>query len=126
VLYARDLVLQGTGLSAPRRLGDLLHEPLFVPRTIPIERLFRIFKQRKTHLALVVNEYGKLIGLVTMEDLLEELFGEIRDERELQKASPRKIIRLQTEPPQPVAPASAEPDEEPDGGAGRGTEGASR
>lgn len=99
VLYAKDLVLQGTGLSPSRRLGDLLHEPLFVPRTIPIERLFRIFKHRKTHLALVVNEYGKLVGLVTMEDLLEELFGEIRDEREQLKARPRAVIRLATEPP---------------------------
>lgn len=107
VLYAKDLVLQGTGLSAARRLGDLLHEPLFVPRTIPIERLFRIFKHRKIHLALVVNEYGKLVGLVTMEDLLEELFGEIRDEREQLKARPRAVIRLATEPPARPEPASS-------------------
>lgn len=89
IVYAKDLVIQGTGLSAPRRLVDLLHEPLFVPRTITIERLFRLFKQRKIHLAIVVNEYGKVVGLVTMEDLLEELFGEIYDEREQQKASVR-------------------------------------
>jgi putative hemolysin len=98
ILYAKDLVVQGTGLTAPRPLGDLLHEPLFVPQTVPIERLFSIFKQRKIHMALVVNEYGKLIGLVTMEDILEELFGEIHDEREQQKASPRRVIRLRTEP----------------------------
>ena len=86
IVYAKDLVVQGTGLSATRRLSDMLHEPLFVPRSIPIERLFRIFKQRKTHMAIVVSEYGKMAGLVTMEDLLEELFGEIYDEREQQKA----------------------------------------
>ena len=98
ILYAKDLVVQGTGLTAPRPLVDLLHDPLFVPQTVPIERLFSIFKQRKNHMALVVNEYGKLIGLVTMEDILEELFGEIHDEREQQKASPRRVIRLRTEP----------------------------
>ena len=87
IVYAKDLVVQGTGLSAPRRLGDLLHEPLFVPRTTPNERLFRLFKQRKIHMAVVVDEYGKVVGLVTMEDLLEELFGEIYDEREQMKAA---------------------------------------
>jgi putative hemolysin len=89
IIYAKDLVVQGTGLSAPRKLSDMLHEPLFVPRTMRVERVFRIFKQRKTHMAVVVNEYGKTIGLITMEDLLEELFGEIADERERQKASSR-------------------------------------
>lgn len=98
IVYAKDLVVQGTGLSAPRRLVDLLHEPLFVPRSIPVERLFRIFKQRKTHMAIVVNEYGKVAGLVTMEDLLEELFGEIHDEREEQKAQVVPRVRLATEP----------------------------
>ena len=86
ILHAKDLVIQSTGLHAPRRLTDMLKEPLFVPPTTPVELMFRIFKQRKTHMALVVNEYGKLVGLVTMEDLLEELFGEIRDEREPKKA----------------------------------------
>lgn len=86
VLHAKDLVIQGSGISKPRKLSEMLHEPLFVPPTTPVELMFRIFKQRKTHMALVVNEYGKLIGLITMEDLLEELFGEIRDERERKKA----------------------------------------
>lgn len=99
ILHAKDLVTQ---VAAPRplRLSELLHEPLFVPRTLPAERLFRIFKQRRTHMALVVNEYGRLVGLVTMEDLLEELFGEIRDEREAQKALARQRLgRTTTMPP---------------------------
>jgi putative hemolysin len=86
ILHAKDLVIQGSGVGSPRKLSEILHEPLFVPPTTPVELMFRIFKQRKTHMALVVNEYGKLIGLITMEDLLEELFGEIRDERERKKA----------------------------------------
>lgn len=99
ILHAKDLVIQGTGLTSPRRLSDMLKDPLFVPPTTPVELMFRIFKQRKTHMALVVNEYGKLIGLVTMEDLLEELFGEIRDEREAQKAAGVVAIDSQTQIP---------------------------
>jgi CBS domain containing-hemolysin-like protein len=85
ILYAKDMVLLGTGLTAPRRLGELLHEPLFVPRKMRLERLFDIFKERKTHMAIVVNEYGKFAGLVTMEDLLEEIVGPIRDEKEVRR-----------------------------------------
>ncbi|ACY15093.1 hemolysin family protein [Haliangium ochraceum] len=86
VLHAKDLLGSAVRPAERKRLGELLHEPLYVPPRLPLARLFRIFKQRKIHLALVVDEYGKLVGLITMEDLLEELFGEIRDERELQKA----------------------------------------
>jgi putative hemolysin len=121
ILYAKDLVVQGTGLTAHRKLSELLHEPLFVPQTTPVERLFRIFKQRKIHMALVVNEYGKLAGLVTMEDLLEELFGEIRDEREQQKVQ-AATLRLPTEPAGAVGSLELvtpiRPSSEPKGGTG--------
>ncbi len=82
ILNAKDLVMVTAGQAPARTLSELLHEPLFVPRTTPLARLFRTFKQKKVHMALVVSEYGGLLGLVTMEDLLEQLFGEIRDERE--------------------------------------------
>lgn len=85
ILFAKDMVLLSTGLTAPRRLGELLHEPLFVPRNMRLEKLFDIFKERKTHLAIVVNEYGKFAGLVTMEDLLEQIVGPIRDEKEIHR-----------------------------------------
>src|SRR5262249_1299222 len=62
-------------------LGELLHEPLFVPRTTPVKRLFLTFKQKKVHMAIVVSEYGKVLGLVTMDDLLAQIFGRLRDER---------------------------------------------
>ncbi len=91
VLNAKDLVRWSASSAAPRTLGELLHEPLFVPRTTPIKRLFRLFKQKKVHMALVVNEYGKVLGLATMDDLLAQLFGQMRDEREgLQKAAIRR------------------------------------
>lgn len=97
ILYAKDLVVANCEARPPTKLSTLLHEPFFVPRSTPLERLFSIFKQGKTHMALVVDEYGTLVGIVTMEDLLEELFGEIRDERELQQ-SMSGYLRPPTDP----------------------------
>ena len=82
ILLAKDLVGYARGQLEGHTIQDLLHPPLFVPRTTKCDRLFREFQRRKTHIALVVDEYGRLAGLVTMEDLLEELFGEIADEKE--------------------------------------------
>ncbi len=82
VLLAKDLTGYATGRLEGHTVQELLHPPLFVPRTTKCDHLFREFQRRKTHLALVVDEYGRLAGLVTMEDLLEELFGEIADEKE--------------------------------------------
>lgn len=77
ILFAKDLVGYAAGDLAGRPLQDLLHPPLFVPRRAKCDRLLREFQRRRTHLALVVDEYGKLAGLVTMEDLLQSLFGDI-------------------------------------------------
>jgi len=81
VLNAKALVRAAAGQPLGRPLNDLLHEPLFVPRTTPVKRLFLIFKQKKVHMAIVVSEYGKVLGLVTMDDLLAQIFGVLRDER---------------------------------------------
>ena len=83
VLYAKDLVGYWRGHLEGHTLRDLLKQPFFVPRSTKCDRLFRQFQRRKTHMAIVVDEYGRLIGVVTMEDLLEELFGEIVDEKEV-------------------------------------------
>lgn len=83
VLFAKDLVGYKYGHLEGHTIQDLLHPVLFVPRSITCDRLFREFQKRKIHIALVVNEYGRMVGLVTMEDLLEELFGEIADEKEV-------------------------------------------
>jgi len=82
ILNAKDLVKATAGEAPARVLSELLHEPLYVPRTTPVARLFHTFKQKKVHLALVVSEYGKLLGLVTMDDLLALLFGDIYEERD--------------------------------------------
>jgi putative hemolysin len=89
ILNAKDLLRPSPGPSRST-LGELLHEPLFVPRTTPIKRVFLTFKQRKVHMAIVVNEYGKVLGLVTMDDVLAQLFGTLRDEREGIQAAGRR------------------------------------
>ncbi len=86
ILYAKDLLrlrLPGEPNSPPS-VSRLLHEPYFVPTHMPIDELFKEFQRRKLHMAVCVDEYGGVAGLVTMEDLLEELFGEIYDEYDLE------------------------------------------
>lgn len=61
-------------------LMKIARDPLFVPQSQPIDELFAALRKSKRHLAMVVNEYGMLQGVVTLEDLLEELVGEIYDE----------------------------------------------
>jgi putative hemolysin len=82
ILLAKDLSGYHWGALEGHTVQDLLHPVLFVPRTTKCDQLFREFQRKRTHVALVVDEYGRLAGLVTMEDLLEELFGEIADEKE--------------------------------------------
>jgi len=98
MLNAKDLVRAAGGGGANKPLADLLHEPLFVPRTTPVKRLFLTFKQKKVHMAIIVSEYGKVLGLVTMDDLLAQIFGVLRDERAaLQQSMPNmKAVRPRT------------------------------
>jgi CBS domain containing-hemolysin-like protein len=98
ILNAKDLVRTTAGKPLGRPLGELLHEPLFVPRTTPVKRLFLTFKQKKVHMAIVVSEYGKVLGLVTMDDLLSQIFGVLRDERAaLQSSIPPGRARVPVE-----------------------------
>src|SRR5262249_56798230 len=75
ILFAKDLVGTSTGRLKGRSVKDLLHPPMYVPKTTKCDRLFREFQRKRTHLALVVDEYGRLVGLGTMGDLLIALFG---------------------------------------------------
>src|SRR5262249_16653849 len=86
ILFAKDLVGTSTGRLKGRSVKDLLHPPMYVPKTTKCDRLFREFQRKRTHLALVVDEYGRLVGLVTMEDLLIALFAPIRDDKALASA----------------------------------------
>ncbi|UCD85985.1 MAG: HlyC/CorC family transporter [Deltaproteobacteria bacterium] len=79
ILYAKDLLTLGDGWDLKERENwqKLLRPPYFIPLGKTADRLFREFQEKRIHLAIVVNQSGKVAGLVTMEDLLEELFGEI-------------------------------------------------
>jgi Mg2+/Co2+ transporter CorB len=83
ILHARTLfaALQKAGGDAGKvNLDDVMSEPWFVPDTRPLEDQLNAFLRRKTHFALVVDEYGEVQGLVTLEDILEEIVGDIKDE----------------------------------------------
>jgi CBS domain containing-hemolysin-like protein len=72
------------GEAAPwARLGDLLREPLVIPETQKVSRLFDLMRQERAHMACIIDEYGTFVGIVTLEDLLEEIVGEIADETDV-------------------------------------------
>jgi CBS domain containing-hemolysin-like protein len=81
ILYAKDL-LPFLKESAPERpsLRSILRTPVFVPESMSVDDLLHEFQRRKIHIAIVLDEYGGTAGLVTIEDLLEEIVGEIQDE----------------------------------------------
>lgn len=90
VIYTKDIisVLQNRELIV---LQDILRQPYFVPETKKIDELLHEFQRGKLHLAIVVDEYGGTSGLVTLEDLIEEIVGEIRDEYDIEE---KRIDRI--------------------------------
>ena len=80
LLYARDLLTMYDEDAPSRPARDLAHEPYFVPETKPISELLREMQAKQKHLAIVVDEFGGTAGLVSIEDILEEIVGEIVDE----------------------------------------------
>jgi putative hemolysin len=81
-VHVRDMFEVDEGERARRVVRELVRPTLFVPETKPVNALMRQMQRENTHLAIVVDEYGNTAGLVTMEDLLEAIIGEIRDEHE--------------------------------------------
>ena len=79
ILNTRDYLLNAQE-EHPKSLRELLRKAYFVPETVRTDVLFRDMQSRKTHFAVVVDEYGGTSGIITMEDLLEELVGNIYDE----------------------------------------------
>jgi len=87
ILYAKDLLPLLEEGGSPRSgaafdLKSLLREPMLIPESKDVLELLREFRATKVHLAIVVDEYGGTAGLVTIEDILEEIVGEIHDEYE--------------------------------------------
>ena len=92
ILSTREYLLN-FHLPDPKPIRELLRPAYFVPERVPADVLFRDMQGKKTHMALVVDEYGGTSGLVTLEDLLEELVGNIYDEFDPQEE--QDIIRLE-------------------------------
>ena len=94
VVHAKDLLrsvenLLRSGKEGTKRISklnimDIAMKPYFVPETTPLDDQMREFLRRRTHFALVVDEYGALQGLITLEDILEEIVGEIADEHDVE------------------------------------------
>lgn len=82
VVHAKDLLPMRWGVVPPTTLRRLYRRPIFTLAKRSVGELLDIFRQSRTHIAIVVDEFGKAIGLCTMEDLLEELFGPIDDRKE--------------------------------------------
>jgi Mg2+/Co2+ transporter CorB len=86
VLHAKDLLKQlqkHQGDSSKIDLDEIISPPWFVPDTRPVADQLNAFLRRKTHFALVVDEYGEVMGLVTLEDIIEEIVGDIADEHDV-------------------------------------------
>ncbi len=89
VIYLKDLV-QRTFTSGGRdtKVADLMRPPVFVPDSKPLDELLREMQRDRNHMALLVDEYGAIAGLVTIEDVLEEIVGEIADEYDTDEVQP--------------------------------------
>ena len=95
VVYIKDLIARAIGLEPGDRgpmLGELMRPPVFVPESKPVDALLREMQRDRTHFAIVVDEYGGTAGIVTIEDILEEIVGEITDEYDAETPAPIERI----------------------------------
>jgi len=96
LVYAKDLLPEIGKNPADFKLQDKIREAYFVPETKPLRVLLHEFQNQKLHIAVVLDEYGGTAGIVTLEDILEELVGEITDEYEDMPSEPVKQIDQNT------------------------------
>lgn len=80
LLYAKDLLKQWGTDETSLSVRDIMRPPYFIPESKNLEQLLQEFKRKRIHLAIVIDEYGGTSGLITIEDLLEEIVGDIQDE----------------------------------------------
>ena len=85
ILYAKDLLKLLVEPGKDWKIDEIMREPYFVPENKKIDEMMKEFKRRKIHIAIVVDEYGGTAGLITLEDLLEEIVGEIQDEYDIEE-----------------------------------------
>lgn len=92
ILYVKDLLVKAKKVGFKNiNLKTMLHDPYFVSKSIRTNELFKLLKDKKVHLALLIDEYGGIDGLVTMEDLIEEIMGDIEDEYDKTKSTITQI-----------------------------------
>ncbi len=96
VLYAKDLLKLDPELAQGELIRGLVRETTFTPESKSAGDLLREFQHRRTHMAIVVDEYGGTAGVVTMEDLIEEIVGEIRDEHDDEERPMFRILDSRT------------------------------
>jgi CBS domain containing-hemolysin-like protein len=90
VVYLKDLVRRtqgGQDPDKPQRVGEVMRPAEFVPESKPVDELLKEMQARRIHIAVVIDEYGGTAGLVTIEDILEEIVGEITDEYDVERTS---------------------------------------
>ena len=85
ILYAKDLLRPVVTDAEPDDWATLIRPAAFIPATKTIDQQLRDFRSQRTHIAIVIDEYGGTAGLVTIEDVLEEIVGEIRDEHDVEE-----------------------------------------
>ena len=93
ILLAKDLLKCFVDASAPCSIRALLRSPVLIPESKRLNILLKEFRLSRNHMALVIDEYGGLAGLVTIEDVLEEIVGEIDDEHDEDDPARKKLIQ---------------------------------
>lgn len=91
IVHIKDLIKHAQGKNKNKSVSKIMYKPYFVPEVKKISDLLRQFQKRKEHMAIVVDEHGSITGLVTMEDTLEEIVGEIMDETDMIDPNIREI-----------------------------------
>jgi len=91
MLHLKDVLILAAQKVEDKPLKQLVRPISFVPESVKVNQLLREFKEKRQHMAMVINEYGSVTGLVTLEDILEEIVGEIIDEYE---TTEEKVIQL--------------------------------
>ena len=105
IAYLKDMFTdRGTPIDPTTPITEFMREPLFIPDSKPLDVLLREMQQSNTHIAMLIDEYGTVAGLLTMEDLLEEIVGEITDEYDEDEEAPvtevePRVFRVQARLP---------------------------
>ena len=94
ILYVKDLVSFFGADTNGFDLRKILRQPIVVPDTKPVQELLRDFQRSEVHMAVVIDEYGGTAGIVTIEDVIEEIVGEIRDEHDDASVDEPKLIKI--------------------------------